>query len=68
MRTAGWNRSGLRRLRFNMDNKPPASAMYKGMIFMVIGNFLMAYVFAHNMAWFLFPGRPRQCGVGAKIM
>ena len=35
---------------FNMENKPPASAMYKGMIFMVIGNFLMAYVFAHNMA------------------
>ena len=24
--------------------------MMKGMIFMVIGNFLMAYVFAHNMA------------------
>ena len=35
---------------FNMDQKPPASAMVKGMIFMVIGNFLMAFVFAHNMA------------------
>ena len=30
--------------------KPPASAMYKGMAIMVIGNFLMAYVFAHNIA------------------
>jgi hypothetical protein len=30
--------------------KPPASAMVKGMVIMVIGNFLMAYVFAHNMA------------------
>ena len=35
---------------FNMDEKPPGSAMAKGMIFMVIGNFLMAWVFAHNMA------------------
>ena len=37
--------------------KPPAGAMAKGMIFMVIGNFLMAYVFAHNMAaWSYLPG------------
>jgi len=30
--------------------KPPASVMYKGMAIMVIGNFLMAYVFSHNIA------------------
>jgi hypothetical protein len=35
---------------FNTDVKPPASAMIKGMVFMVIGNFLMAWVFAHNIA------------------
>ena len=35
---------------FDMTQKPPASAMVKGMVFMVIGNFLMAFVFAHNMA------------------
>jgi hypothetical protein len=35
---------------FNMDEKPPGSTLAKGMIFMVIGNFLMAWVFAHNMA------------------
>ncbi len=35
---------------FDMTKKPPASAMIKGMIFMVLGNFLMAWVFAHNMA------------------
>ena len=35
---------------FNMDQKPPASALIKGMVFMIIGNFLMAWVFAHNMA------------------
>ena len=37
-------------MRYYMTQKPPASEMMKGMIFMVIGNFLMAYVFAHNMA------------------
>jgi hypothetical protein len=30
--------------------KPPSSEMIKGMVIMVIGNFLMAYVFAHNIA------------------
>ncbi len=35
---------------FNTDQKPPASALIKGMVFMVIGNFLMAWVFAHNIA------------------
>src|ERR1700761_5044626 len=34
---------------FNTDMKPPASALVKGMVFMVIGNFLMAFVFAHNI-------------------
>ena len=32
------------------DMKPSGGQMAKGMIFMVIGNFLMAWVFAHNMA------------------
>lgn len=35
---------------YNPDEKPPGSELAKGMIFMVIGNFLMAYVFAHNIA------------------
>lgn len=34
------------------DAKPDKGAMMKGMIMMVIGNFLMAYVLAHNIfAW-----------------
>jgi hypothetical protein len=37
--------------------KPPASVMIKGMAMMVIGSFLMAYVFAHNIAaWSFVPG------------
>lgn len=39
-----------REMRFDMTQKPPASALIKGMVFMVIGNFLMAYVFAHDIA------------------
>lgn len=35
---------------FNLDVKPPSSALVKGMVIMVIGNFLTAYVFAHNIA------------------
>ena len=42
---------------FDMNTKPPAGALAKGMIFMVIGNFFMAYVFAHNIAaWSYVPG------------
>ena len=41
----------------DMSVKPPASVMIKGMVMMVIGNFLMAYVFAHNTAaWSFVPG------------
>ena len=37
--------------------KPAGAEIAKGMMFMVVGNFLMAYVFAHNMAaWKFVPG------------
>ncbi len=37
---------------FDMNQKPPTSALMKGMALMVIGNFFMAFVFAHNIkAW-----------------
>ena len=37
--------------------KPQKSDMFKGMAFMVIGNFLFAWVFAHNIAaWGFVPG------------
>jgi len=39
-----------REMGFDMNKKPPASALAKGMIFMVIGNFFFAFVFAHNIA------------------
>lgn len=37
--------------------KPTSGEMAKGMIIMVIGNFFLAYVFAHNIAaWSFVPG------------
>src|SRR5688500_9370586 len=42
---------------FDMSVKPTGGQMAKGMIFMVIGNFFLAYVFAHNIAaWEYVPG------------
>ena len=42
---------------FDMSVKPAGGEMAKGMIFMVIGNFFLAYVFAHNIAaWNYVPG------------
>jgi len=50
---------------FDTSVKPPASVMAKGMIIMVIGNFFMAYVFAHNMmAWSYVPGMDQMPAVG----
>ncbi len=42
---------------FDTSVKPASGEIAKGMTFMVIGNFFMAYVFAHNiMAWSYVPG------------
>lgn len=37
-------------LGLNMEQKPPASEFIRGLIIMLVGNFLMAWVFAHNIA------------------
>lgn len=49
---------------FDTSIKPTGGEMAKGMIFMVIGNFLMAYVFAHNIvAWSYVPGTKEMSAV-----
>lgn len=53
---------------FDMSVKPPASVMVKGLTIMVIGNFLMVYVFAHNqVAWSYVPGSSEMSAM-ANIM
>jgi hypothetical protein len=36
-------------MKMDMNQKPPSSVMIRGMVMMVIGSFLMAYVFAHDI-------------------
>ena len=54
--TSLFGKAWAREMKVDMSVKPPASEMIKGMVFMVIGNFLMAFVFAHNIgAWTYVP-------------
>jgi hypothetical protein len=45
-----FGKAWARELKFDTTQKPPSSALIKGMVFMVIGNFLTAFVLAHNIA------------------
>ncbi|HPE55735.1 MAG TPA: DUF1761 domain-containing protein [Bacteroidales bacterium] len=46
-----------REMGYDMNEKPKSSEMIKGMVFMIIGNVLFAWVLAHNMAaWTFVPG------------
>ena len=52
-----FGKAWAKEMGFDMSVKPPAGVMARGMIFMLIGNFFMAYVFAHNnAAWSFVPG------------
>lgn len=45
-----FGKAWAKELGMNTDQKPPASLLIRGMVFNLIGNFLMAWVFYHNMA------------------
>lgn len=50
-----------------VTGKPPAGALAKGLIMNIIGNFLMAFVFAqNNMAWSFVPDMD-QMSMGLQI-
>jgi hypothetical protein len=52
-----FGKAWAKEMGFDTSIKPAGGVLAKGMIFMIIGNFLMAYVFAHNMAaWSFVPG------------
>lgn len=59
-----FGKAWAKEMKFDMSQKPPASAMVKGMVIMVIGNFFMAWVFSHNIAvW-----NPETWGLGPSPM
>ncbi|HQQ93814.1 MAG TPA: DUF1761 domain-containing protein [Bacteroidia bacterium] len=45
-----FGKAWAKEMKMSMDEKVPTSEFVKGLSFMVIGNFLMAFVFAHNIA------------------
>ena len=52
-----FGKAWAKEMGFDATIKPPAGALAKGMIFMVIGNFFLAFAFAHNIAaWTFVPG------------
>lgn len=52
-----FGKAWAKEMGMDMTQKPAASMMIRNMSIMVIGNFLFAYVFAHNMAaWTYVPG------------
>jgi hypothetical protein len=52
-----FGKAWAREMGFDPNEKAKSGEMAKGMIFMIIGNFLLAYVFAHNIAaWSFVPG------------
>ncbi|MGE0590609.1 MAG: DUF1761 domain-containing protein [Cyclobacteriaceae bacterium] len=60
-----FGKAWAKEMGFDMSVKPSGGEMAKGMIIMVIGNFLMAYVFAHNMAaWTFVPGMNEMPKIG----
>jgi hypothetical protein len=52
-----FGKAWAKEMGFDTTVKPASGELAKGMIFMVIGNFFLAYVFAHNIAaWSYVPG------------
>ena len=60
-----FGKAWAKEMNMDMSRKPTGAEMGKGLSFMVIGNFLMAYVFAHNnAAWSYVPGMDKMSTIG----
>jgi hypothetical protein len=63
-----FGKAWAREMGFDTSVKPTGAQLAKGMTIMVIGNFLLAYVFAHNIAaWGFVPGM-EDMSTTAKMM
>ncbi|MFN0276106.1 MAG: DUF1761 domain-containing protein [Chitinophagales bacterium] len=52
-----FGKAWAKELGFDLSVKPPSSVMIRGMLLNLIGNFLIAWVLAHNIgAWGYVPG------------
>jgi len=57
-----------RELGMDMTQKPKSSEMTRGMVFMVVGNFFLAWVFAHNIAAWSYVPEMKNNGLFANAM
>ena len=48
--TLAFGRMWATAMKMDLTKKPPSSVMVRGMLLMIVGNFLMAFVFALNIA------------------
>ncbi|MGB2867736.1 MAG: DUF1761 domain-containing protein [Bacteroidota bacterium] len=55
-----FGRTWAKEMGFNFDAKPPAGAMAKGLVLMVVGSFFMAYVRTILRSGIPSPGDRRQ--------
>ena len=63
-----FGKAWAKEMNFDTTVKPPASALAKGMIFMVIGNFFLPYVFAHNIAACTFVPGMEEMSMFVKVL
>jgi hypothetical protein len=60
-----FGKAWAKELGINATGQPPAGLLVRGLIMGLIGNFLMAYVFAHNMAaWTFVPDMDQMSTAG----
>ena len=59
-----FGKAWAREVGLDVNVKPQPMELIRGMVIMVVGNFLMAFVFAHNnAAWSFVPGMAEQSKV-----
>jgi hypothetical protein len=60
-----FGKAWAKEMGYDTSIKPTAGQLAKGLTLMIIGNFLMAYVFAHNIAaWTFVPGTDEMGAAG----
>ena len=57
-----FGKAWAKEMGYDESTKPDKSVMIKGMLFMLLGNFLFAWVFAHNIAAWTFVPDVSQLG------
>jgi len=63
-----FGKAWAKEMGFDTSVKPTSGQLAKGMIIMVIGNFLMAFVFAHNIAAWTFVPETETMSASARIL